>query len=327
MIRSMVCAALLVCRVEKIRCPVSAAVSTVWTVVRSRISPTMTTSGSCRNTLRSASAKLGVSVPTSRWVTAPRLSFRRNSIGSSMVTRCTRRVSAMSRSSAASVEDLPEPVGPVIRTRPCGSWANSDSTGGSPQSSSDGKSNGTRRNTADTVLRCWKTEARNRDTPERLYPKSAENRSSRALRCVSVRMDRIISRIRSGWSGSVLRGRSLPWMRTSGGRIGFKWRSEACCLTMNRSRSSIFMATTLSTGFSRGRTRLSRRDQHKCRKRRSQSGLTSFARVGYNPRPASLATAASRRVGPGKGGAGARRGEDPPSRRGLDRRGRPGEPS
>ena len=66
MMRSIVCAALFVCSVEKTRWPVSAAVSTVCIVSTSRISPTMITSGSWRMALRSASRKLGVSVPTSR---------------------------------------------------------------------------------------------------------------------------------------------------------------------------------------------------------------------------------------------------------------------
>ena len=55
MMRSIVCAALFVWRVEKTRWPVSAAVMAVWIVSQSRISPTMMTSGSCRIALRSAS--------------------------------------------------------------------------------------------------------------------------------------------------------------------------------------------------------------------------------------------------------------------------------
>ncbi len=64
--RSIVCAALFVWRVEKTRCPVSAAVMAVCIVSQSRISPTMMTSGSCRMALRNASLKEIVSVPTSR---------------------------------------------------------------------------------------------------------------------------------------------------------------------------------------------------------------------------------------------------------------------
>ena len=118
--RSIVWAALLVCSVEKTRCPVSAAVSTVDIVSRSRISPTMMTSGSCRIALRSASRKLGVSVPISRCEIAATLSMKRNSIGSSIVTMCSGSFSAIAEIIAARVVDLPDPVGPVTRTRPSG---------------------------------------------------------------------------------------------------------------------------------------------------------------------------------------------------------------
>jgi len=112
--------ALLVCRVENTRCPVSAAVAAVWIVCQSRISPTMITSGSCRIRFFRASGKLGVSVPTSRWETAALLSAKRYSIGSSIVTTETARVSMTVWRMAASVVDFPEPVGPVSRTRPDG---------------------------------------------------------------------------------------------------------------------------------------------------------------------------------------------------------------
>ena len=120
MIRSMVWLALLVCSVENTRCPVSAAVMTVDTVSRSRISPTMITSGSWRMVLRSASRNAGVSVPTSRCETVAMWSVNRNSIGSSIVTTWQGRVCAMSWMIAARVVDLPEPVGPVTSTRPAG---------------------------------------------------------------------------------------------------------------------------------------------------------------------------------------------------------------
>jgi hypothetical protein len=134
-IRSIVCGALLVCRVEKTRWPVSAAVITVATVSGSRISPTMMTSGSCRMALRNASEKAPVSVPTSRWEMDARSSENRNSIGSSMVITCTGRFFEMCRITAASVVDLPLPVGPVTRTSPMGRLQNSRSTFGRSSSS------------------------------------------------------------------------------------------------------------------------------------------------------------------------------------------------
>ena len=51
-------APVLVCRVPKTRCPVSAALMASWMVIRSRISPTMMTSGSARRNARMAAAKV-----------------------------------------------------------------------------------------------------------------------------------------------------------------------------------------------------------------------------------------------------------------------------
>ncbi len=86
MIRLTVSAAVIVWSVERTRWPVSASVSTADIVSRSRISPTMTTLGSWRRQIRSASANAGASIPTSRWVTMLLPSSKRYSIGSSIVT-------------------------------------------------------------------------------------------------------------------------------------------------------------------------------------------------------------------------------------------------
>ena len=68
MIRLTVPWAPVVCNVPNTMWPVSAAVMAASIVSRSRNSPTRITSGSIRNDLRMASAKLGTSVPTSRWL-------------------------------------------------------------------------------------------------------------------------------------------------------------------------------------------------------------------------------------------------------------------
>ena len=65
-IRSTVFAALVVCTVEKTRCPVDAASTASEMVSRSRISPTRIMSGSSRNAPRSAAVKDLVWSPTSR---------------------------------------------------------------------------------------------------------------------------------------------------------------------------------------------------------------------------------------------------------------------
>ena len=118
MMRSIVSAAPRVCSVAKTRCPVSAAVSAVEIVSRSRISPTRITSGSWRRPARSASANPSVSVPTSRWLTRQRRWLWRNSIGSSIVRMWPARLRLISSISAASVVDLPEPVGPGDEDEP-----------------------------------------------------------------------------------------------------------------------------------------------------------------------------------------------------------------
>ena len=74
-----------------------------------------------------------------------------NSIGSSTVTMWSARVRLTRSISAASVVDLPEPVGPVTRTRPRGSWAKCATLSGTPSSASCLISVGMRRNAAPTT--------------------------------------------------------------------------------------------------------------------------------------------------------------------------------
>ncbi len=79
----------------------------------------------------------------------------RNSIGSSIVMMCSSRVRLISSIIAASVVDLPEPVGPVTSTKPRGLRANSCTIGGRPRSSIEVSPNGIRRNAAPIAPR-WK---------------------------------------------------------------------------------------------------------------------------------------------------------------------------
>ena len=79
----------------------------------------------------------------------------RNSIGSSIVRMCSCRVSLIRSSIAASVVDLPEPVGPVTSTKPRGFLVNSSSVGGSPRLASFGMSWGISRKAALSDAR-WK---------------------------------------------------------------------------------------------------------------------------------------------------------------------------
>ena len=121
--RSTVCAAPLVCRVPITRMPISAAVTAMLIVSRSRISPTRITSGSSRRAEVSAAAKLGVWWPTSRWLIRHFLRVCTNSMGSSIVTMCPATRLLISSMMAASVVDLPEPVLPVTRIMPWGCFA------------------------------------------------------------------------------------------------------------------------------------------------------------------------------------------------------------
>jgi hypothetical protein len=148
--------------VEKTRCPVSAALSAVWTVSSSRISPMRITSGSWRRIRRRADLNEPVSWPTSRWLIAERLSACRNSIGSSIVTTCLGIVVLMWSIIAASVVDLPEPVVPVTSTMPRSSSASSLIAHGSASSSIVRISTGMTRTTSEAAPRWRKALTRKR---------------------------------------------------------------------------------------------------------------------------------------------------------------------
>ena len=135
MMRSTVEAAVDVCRVPKTRWPVFAVSRANEMVSRSRISPTSTMSGSSRSAAFSARAKLRVWGPTSRWLTSESCDGCTNSIGSSRVMMCARRRRLMASTMAASVVDLPLPVGPVTRTRPFGRSLSVLTAGGRPSCS------------------------------------------------------------------------------------------------------------------------------------------------------------------------------------------------
>ena len=79
-----------------------------------------------------------------------------------MVTMCSARVSLMPSIIAASVVDLPEPVGPVTRTIPFLSVITSERILGSPSSASVGMRSAISRMTTANVPRCRKMLARNR---------------------------------------------------------------------------------------------------------------------------------------------------------------------
>ena len=149
-----------VCSVANTRCPVSAMVSAASMVSRSRISPMRMMSGSWRSTYLSAVGNDAVSAPTSRWLTMHFLWWWMYSTGSSMVMMCAWRVPLMRSSIAASVVDLPEPVGPVSNTRPFCRFVNSRTIGGRPSFSIGMISYGIWRIAIETTPRCRYTFAR-----------------------------------------------------------------------------------------------------------------------------------------------------------------------
>ena len=128
----------------------------------------------------------------------------RYSIGSSIVRMCAGFDRLMRSIIAASVVDLPLPVGPVTSTRPRGRSASSASTGGSPSSSSGRIFSGIRRSTAPTAPFWLKTLQRNRPTPRRPKARSSSQDSSNFFFCASVSTlyasALITSGVRSGYS-------------------------------------------------------------------------------------------------------------------------------
>ena len=76
---------MLVCNVPSTKCPVSDALIANEIVSKSRISPTMITSGSSRNAARKALEKLAEFAPISRWETWQPAGLKTYSIGSSSV--------------------------------------------------------------------------------------------------------------------------------------------------------------------------------------------------------------------------------------------------
>src|SRR3954449_8644658 len=112
-----------VCRVERTKWPVRAASIEIFAVSTSRISPTITTSGSERRIERSAVANVS---PARRLICTWFRPASRYSTGSStVITLISGRL--ISVIAAKRVVDLPEPVGPVTSSAPVGRWISAPS--------------------------------------------------------------------------------------------------------------------------------------------------------------------------------------------------------
>ena len=106
----------------------------------------------------------------------------RNSIGSSIVMMCSSRSLLIESIIAASEVDLPEPVGPVTRTRPRGFLQNSCVTAGRPRSSIETIVVGIRRKAAPSEPRWKYALTRKRAWPGIAYAKSICQSVSRRWR-------------------------------------------------------------------------------------------------------------------------------------------------
>ena len=103
-----------------------------------------------------------------------------------MVRMCSLRSLLILSSIAASVVDLPLPVGPVTSTSPRGRSASVASTAGSPRSLKVLICSGINRYTAPTAPRWLKTFDRNRAMPRMPNEKSSSSVSSKRFFCTSV---------------------------------------------------------------------------------------------------------------------------------------------
>ena len=87
--------------------------------------------------------------------------------------------------SAASVVDLPDPVGPVTSTRPLGSWEKFTIEGDRPSSSGVGMMEGITRITASTPFLATSTFRRKRETPVMAKEQSSSQSFSNLAFCSS----------------------------------------------------------------------------------------------------------------------------------------------
>ena len=124
-----------VCSVESTRCPVSADSIAVWAVSRSRISPTISTSGSLRSIERRPRTNVTPAAGFTCTCLTPSSSY---STGSSIVISVLSGV-LISLRAAYRVVVLPAPVGPVTSTAPRSCLIECSSSSGPPSPSRAGR--------------------------------------------------------------------------------------------------------------------------------------------------------------------------------------------
>ena len=223
----------LVCTVDSTRWPVRLACTAICAVSTSRISPTITTSGSWRRIARRPAAKLIPTLALTGVWPMPSMAY---STGSSTV-RMLRWPSLRAASAAYSVVVLPEPVGPVTSTMPLG-WASAPcslaaTVGDSPSCASSRVPAclASRRSTTRSPSRAGRVDTR---TSSAWLPIRSEIRPSCGTR-FSAMSSRAITLIRDTSSGASRGGRlaavrSTPSTRRRTRSIdsnGSTWMSEA----------------------------------------------------------------------------------------------------
>ena len=200
----------------------------------SRISPRKMTSGSCRRERRSPSAKVGVSMPTSRCVKSEAFDSKIYSPGSSIVTIWRRTDWLIASSAAATVVDFPDPVGPETMIIPAGRPLHSRSSSvGTPSVSNTGISRRILRRTAARAPSCRRRLTRKREPSGAMRLPSW----SRAATLAPVRSHR--SSRSASVSGGASIGVSSPSLLISAGRPECRIRSDAPETTATRRSSSI----------------------------------------------------------------------------------------
>src|SRR6266849_2517182 len=137
-------------------------------------------------------------------------------MGSSMVIMCSSRSLLILSSMAASVVDLPEPVGPVTRTSPRGLSHNPFTTSGNPRASKPLISHGMVRKTAPTAPRWLKTLPRKRARYFKPNEKSSSRFSSKRCFCASVSTLYASDLVSAAVNGGISSGRKWPCTRTRG---------------------------------------------------------------------------------------------------------------
>ena len=151
-----------------------------------------------------------------------------NSIGSSTVMMWPLRSRLILSIIAARVVDLPEPVGPVRRTRPRGFSAIFAMLPGRPSSSKVLIANGICRTTIETHPRCLNTLPRKRARFWMPNEKSSSSSSSKRFFCCSVRTEYAIWSVSFGVSSKSDDALVMsPSTRSLGRSPATIWRSDA----------------------------------------------------------------------------------------------------